>query len=441
MTKGTLKRFFALLISAIMVLGLIPLSVFAAQITSGNGTWISGKLTYSYVVESEGTSSNGATGSVSVSGSTMTVKAVSSKFVSASGCSGSDTNAYPTTTTVTVTNASNYPLLVNTLTANGVTVAGAAVGDQIPSGGTFTVLITANPNSDSDTSSRTATGTVTISVTEQTSATITLGASPYVSYTVNGHTVQQNGSDVSFTANIGTTISLPTITAPSGYQFKGWRIGSNPISQITSFTVQSNCTVFPVVVSDSVQEANNFKVGNNYYTFWDEAIGAAVSGSNKKVIVNLDVRLPATMEDNLLTASGGTYVKPASGGGIEYIIPAGVTLLVPFDDAGTAYTTTPAIVYGSHTTPTAYRTLTMPSGTHITVQSGGALNLSGKLSSSGQMGGWNGTPTEPDGRIHMLGDSSITINSGANLYCWGYIYGSGSVEAKSGATVYEAFQI
>ena len=280
MVKSIAKRSLSLLMVVLMLVALIPQTVWAAQITNGSGTWISGKLTYDYVVESEGSSDNGATGSVSVSGSTMTVKAVSSKATS--GCSS--TSAYPTTTTVTVTNASLYPLKINTITSNGVTVSGASAGDVIAIGGTFLVSITADPTSPEDSSSRSATGTVSISVTELTSATITLAASPYVAYTVSGHSVAQGGSDVTFTANIGATISLPSITAPEGYTFKGWRIGGNPISMASSFTVDGDCMVYPVIVSGDVSDAANFKVGNNTYTFWDEAVSAAVNGSSKKVI-------------------------------------------------------------------------------------------------------------------------------------------------------------
>ncbi|MBR3415221.1 MAG: InlB B-repeat-containing protein, partial [Clostridia bacterium] len=315
-------------------------------------------------------------------------------------------------------------------------------GDVIPVNGSFTITITANPNYSEDTTSRTATGTVTISVSEQTSATITAIASPYISYNINGHTVQQSGSDYSFTANLGSSVSLPSITPPSGYTFAGWRVGSNPLSTtVTSFTVSGDCSVFPVIVSGDVPNEPNFKVGNTTYTFWEEAVGAAVGGSNKKVIINLtNVTLPDSLEGNLMVSSG-KYVKSTSEGGIEYIVPAGVTVLVPFDDAGTLYASTPTVVYNSYSTPTAFHTLTMPAGTSIKVQNGGALSLSSKLSSKEQMGGYNGTPTGPDGRINMKAGSNITLESGSNLYCWGYIYGAGSVEALSGSTVYESFQV
>ena len=267
MMKNVGKRSLAMLLVMLMLAAFVPQAALAAQITSGSGTWVSGKLTYSYVVESEGSSDNGATGSVSVSGSTLTVKAVSSKAAT-SGCSAE--SAYSTTTTVTVKNASSYPLKINSLNASGATVAGANVGDTLPVGATFTITITASPNSAEDTSSRTATGTVSISVSEETTATITAVSSPYVSYTLNGHQVAQGGSDVSFTADIGTTIELPSITAPEGYTFKGWRVGSNSISMASSFKVNGSCSVYPVILKGSVVEANCFKVGNNYYSYWED---------------------------------------------------------------------------------------------------------------------------------------------------------------------------
>ena len=297
--KNVGKRSLSLLLVMLMLAAFFPNTALAAQITSGSGTWISGKLTYSFVVESDGSEGNGATGSVSVSGSTLTVKAVSSKATS--GCS--ETNAYPTTTTVTVTNASSYPLKINTLTANGAAVSGAAVGSVIAVGASFTVSVTANPNSTGDSSSRTATGTVSISVAEERTATITAQASPYVSYSLNGHTVAQGGSDVTFTADIGAVIALPAITAPEGYTFRGWRVGSNPISNASSFTVTGSCSVGPVILSGDVVEADYFKVGSNTYSYWEDAMGAAASSSNKT-------------DSSTETKREETYVRNLEGGSI-----------------------------------------------------------------------------------------------------------------------------
>lgn len=78
----------------------------------------------------------------------------------------------------------------------------------------------------------------------------------------------------------------------------------------------------------------------------------------------------------------------------------------------------------------------MASGANITVN--GAVSVSAVVSAKM---GYAGAPTSKYGHIDMNEGSSITVNSGGNLYAWGYITGSGNVTIKSGATVYESFQV
>lgn len=120
----------------------------------------------------------------------------------------------------------------------------------------------------------------------------------------------------------------------------------------------------------------------------------------------------------------------------EYTIPSGVTLLIPFDDAHTLYTTKNESTSGSYVKPTPYRTLTLADGVNITIN--GAISLSAKQSSSIK---YHGSPVSKYGNMVMQQGSSITVNNGGNLYVWGYITGSGEITAKSGATVYEDFQV
>ena len=126
------------------------------------------------------------------------------------------------------------------------------------------------------------------------------------------------------------------------------------------------------------------------------------------------------------------------------VIPSGTTLLVPFDYARTIYRETPEVTPPSvkYVTPTAYREMTMKPGSSLTVANGGSICLSGKLSAVGQnLKSCCGTPTGPDGRIHMEGNSKINIQNGGKLYAWGYITGKGNITVKSGATAYEHFTI
>ena len=243
----------------------------------------------------------------------------------------------------------------------------------------------------------------------------------HCSYTINSTEISGGpisvGSSGYSNSQLSTIDYTMSVTVDSGYIFIGYFVNSEIIFTRTNPCIFKQAvdlaTVYPVASTGGC-----FMVGSTYYYELNEAISVASSGSNKKVVV---------VDDSSIS---GTYT-----------IPNGVTLLVPFDSSFTTYTTSPAVVYGSHVNPTAYKILTMESGSSITVQSGGAICCSGKLCSTGQMGGWNGTPTGPDGRINMKTSSTITIKSGGNLYAWGYIYGSGSVIAESGSTVYEAFQV
>lgn len=137
-------------------------------------------------------------------------------------------------------------------------------------------------------------------------------------------------------------------------------------------------------------------------------------------------------------ANGQSKITLATDGSISgnYTIPAGITLLIPFDAAGTLYTDAPAAI---RTTPASksFRTLTMSEGTSITVN--GAISLGGRYFAAG--GGQQGRPVGDYGYIKMADNSSITVKNGGKLYAWGFISGSGSVLAESGATVYEFYQI
>ena len=110
--------------------------------------------------------------------------------------------------------------------------------------------------------------------------------------------------------------------------------------------------------------------------------------------------------------------------------------MIPFDAAGTLYTDAPAAI---RTAPASkpFRTLTMSDGTSITVN--GAISLGGRYYAAG--GSEQGRPVGDYGYIKMADNSSITVKNGGKLYAWGFISGSGSVLAESGATVYEFYQI
>lgn len=165
--------------------------------------------------------------------------------------------------------------------------------------------------------------------------------------------------------------------------------------------------------TNDADTAGAFSVGGTSYADLSEALSAAEIGEDKTVVVTADT-----------TLSG------------NYIIPAGVTLLIPFDDANTLYTTSPDVVE-TVANQIAYRTLTLDSNTSITVC--GAISVGGKLFTSTNSHVCK--PTGAYGQIQMNVGSQITVENGGGLYAWGYITGSGNVRITSGATVYECFQV
>ncbi len=262
------------------------------------------------------------------------------------------------------------------------------------------------------------------------------------SVTVGGTTIAGGG----FTDVAGGESIQIAVTPTSGNNFLGWADADNNListANPATFTPNGDVTIHPVYssgttpyfmtamalsISGTETEAVNGANGNNtksYFTvdtagakiFDDLTDALADSGaSNRKAIVLM----------NSGTLPAGTYT-----------VPAGSYLLIPFDAANTLYTAAP---FATRTlaTPSWYRTLTLAEGAHIVVNGGMSISARHHAPNGGSKGA--GAPSGPVGHVEMASGSSITVNSGGNLYAWGYITGSGSVEAKAGANVYENFQ-
>ena len=118
-----------------------------------------------------------------------------------------------------------------------------------------------------------------------------------------------------------------------------------------------------------------------------------------------------------------------------YTISSDVALVIPYNNSGEANYPAPSNSSGASvaTNRYAFRTLTMPVGTTLSVS--GVLNVNGQVSREFSQ------PTGPYGLINLGSNASIMLNNGGKLYCWGYINGDGTVVANSGANVYECFQV
>ncbi len=146
----------------------------------------------------------------------------------------------------------------------------------------------------------------------------------------------------------------------------------------------SDCTVTAQFIS---KELALFEAGGQVFDDLNEAVAYAQANGQSKI-----------------TATDGSI----SG---TYTIPVGITLLIPFDEAGTLYTATPAYTTTAETQK-AFRTLTMRTGSSIIVD-GGAISVGGKHYTSSSSDCCK--PTGAYGRIKMQEGSSITLSSGSTF--------------------------
>ena len=270
------------------------------------------------------------------------------------------------------------------------------------------------------------TGTATLSgfsweeVVEGAVATVTFDGSKG-SVSLGGATAETDGEA---TATVtGGTLSV-VATPASGCEFLGWvKEDTHELLPVTNNTINVPQSMdITAVFINKTSDTAWFLVDDAYLS---NNLNVAGTLGSKIVLAN-----NGTLPDNEDNPDTEDVVETV------YTIPSGVTLLIPFDSANTICTENPTTHDDAYTAPTVYRTLTMAEGANITVN--GAISVSGKVSSKY---GYNGMPSGPLGFIHMNSGSNITVNSGANLYVWGYIKGSGSVTVNSGGTVHECFQI
>lgn len=343
-------------------------------------------------------------GKVSESGGTVTISATGGLF---SGKS----------TTVTITNTSGSTATIafsydvsGKVASNPFGAANGTTSIVLKSGATQTYTLKANGGY--GTATLKLSGFSVTAAAENSNVTVTYGSLGSVK--LDGTTIASGSVNAVSSSTGGNFVAVPG----SGSKFVAW---INP----TTNAVLSTSATYQLIPTEAMSiravfakasEAPVFFADGTAKVFesFNAAISYASSASNKVITL----------------ASDGTL---AAG---NYTIPAGVTLNIPYDAAGTLYTTKPTIHDNAYTAPSVFRTLNMASGANLTVN--GNLILSAQLSSKY---GHNGMPSGPLPFIKMAAGSKITVENGAGLYAWGFITGYGSVEIKSGGTVYENFQI
>ena len=465
MLKSLLKRYLSLMMATLLLLGILPITAFAA-VTKGNGegTLVEGLLDFSYQWNLAGTGTlstrltvdgpdDECKGSVTAvpsnSGGTITMTARSSaQYVKEETCDSTTYLAAQMEMVVTIRNRSGSPIKLTALSNTEPSASATKEqGDVLGIGESFTVTIVAKPGDDK-TQSVTVSNELTVEVETLSQVGLTAIPSEYVGYTVTAGnkvlTVEKNSSiaqAVEF--DVGTHVKLElSDPIPEGYKLYGWRRGAGGIIQDAEFDLQGTAEIYPFILpdgSDLVSDiSGTFQVGAKYYRYWEDAMYAAVTGAEKIVNLATDYTLPNTIVDNALIPGGtGEYVKPMADGGVEYVVPNGVTLLIPFDDAGTCYTTEPGLLAATYITPTMFRKLTVSNGVNITVN--GGISVSAKLNAAGGGDNAKSSTSGPYGLLEMSSGSAMEVNG--SLYAYGYITGSGVITANPGAEVHEVFEL
>lgn len=402
MVKRIGRRFVSLLLTFVTVLTMLPaMTLPALAETSGTVTGLTD--------ENIGLSFTGdADDAWSAKGTSIIGAATST-----GGCSGKDY-----TSTLTITNKKNTKATLSfdyDVTVNGGTI-NVDKSNDVNAGSKFSKELEANESvkvyiKSGSTDAATKITLTNVVLVSDVNATATFVPAENGTYTVDGKRITEEYSNTQSSMTAYQVAATPA----DGYQFLGWynlttgKCIATAVS--TALNIESDCTITAKFAS---RAAALFETGGQRFADLNEAVSYAQKNRQSKITLATDGSISDT-----------------------YTIPAGITLLIPFDEAGTLYTTTPAYTTTAETQK-AYKTLTMAAGSSITVN-GGAISVGGKhFTSSGRE---CCKPTGAYGLIKMQEGSSIMLNNGANLYAWGYITGDGSITANSGANVYEYYQV
>ena len=323
--------------------------------------------------------------------------------------------------TLTITNKKNTPAKLSfkytvvvpsggKVKVNGteVTANDSFSGDLSANGGSIQVYI------ESPREAETTKITMTdVTLVSDTTATVTFQPAENGSYTVDKRDINESWSNTQSSLKAYQVDATPA----AGYQFRDWYDVSHnkSISRVRNakLNIEKDCTIKARFTTSGLAL---FETGGLVYDDLTNAITAARGKSSALI----------------------TQVGDGTISGI-YTIPSGVTLLIPFDEAGTLYKATPTATREKTPATKAFRTLTMAAGSSITLEKGAAISVGGQYY-AGQ-GGQSGQMVGPYGYIKMESGSAITVKSGASLYAWGFISGSGAVTVENGGSVYEWYQI
>ena len=335
MIKGIAKRFTSFLLTALLIIQIIPAMVMPSRAADYTP---SGNFTYADYFDVTATIGTEGKGTASASGGTYTITATYEKGT----CSNTD---YTTTLTLTAT-ADFDSLTVTAAMISGRDYSCTVKGTNLSSGSSTTVSmakgqkIVLSIKSDDSTAGK---ATVTLSnvvVTVKNPDTV-------FSTPVNGsYTIYYAGESLAYDTvyQRPSSTNYQLVASPSeGYEFLGWYDeNNNELSRSASFSYQGleNHTIRAIFMHAG---SAVYYVKGAFGTFYDRFdLGIAATGNGGVLVV---------YKDGTLAGSTGQS---------SFSIPSGKTLLIPCDDAATVYTTEPRKTSTAYVAPTVFRTLTIP---------------------------------------------------------------------------------
>lgn len=224
---------------------------------------------------------------------------------------------------------------------------------------------------------------------------------------------------------LSTTTYRLNAKADDGYEFFGWQTTIGNISKIVSidnpyeFKSAEDCEV--TAIFKKGQNLAIFSNDSRYFGDLNEAISHAKAENNS--------------DKTIVAVKDGTV---ASG---NYTLDGNVHLLIPHNSFNVFETTEPEFIPQTSASEAnvEFRRLTLKSGTLINVADGSSISVGSKMYCTGAQ--YSSYPIGGYGRLELEAGAKVILNSGSNFYCWGFATGDGEIEAKSGANVYEMFQI
>lgn len=190
----------------------------------------------------------------------------------------------------------------------------------------------------------------------------------------------------------------------------------NAATYLTQLTISSdNYRIEPTNLFIKIK---GVAISGQYYTI-EDALNTAVSGNTIIVKNNTEFADPAFANQIYNTDS-------------YYTIKSGVTLLVPFDDAGT--TKLNSVVSDATTIGTIFRQLTVPS--NITLTCYGTITVNAKRGYSSN-NAYQGGTVENYGQLNLEENAVINMKSGSTYNCNGFTVGKGVINLESGANAYD----